>query len=110
MTATSSHLSSDRVNLLDLKEWLRREFLSFFEECPGKKLIIWDKQLTQPLGLIADYKVLKERGVEKMMDLRELKDGRILKKKDLSDISHVFFIVKPKLELMSLIASNVHSV
>lgn len=110
MATTSSHLSSDRVNLLDLKEWLRREFLSFFEDCPGKKLIIWDKQLTQPLGLIADYKVLKERGVEKMMDLRELRDGRILKKKDLSDISHIFFIVKPNLELMSLIASNVHSV
>lgn len=59
MTTTSSHLTSDKVNLLDLKEWLRREFLSFFEDCQGKKLIVWDKQLTQPLGLIADYKVLK---------------------------------------------------
>ena len=81
MAATLSHLSSDRVNLLELKEWLRREFLSFFEDCSGKKVnknklmfalykilfnfnlnnqcIIWDNQLTQPLGLIADYKVLK---------------------------------------------------
>ena len=31
-TATSSHLASDKVNLLELKEWLRREFLSFFED------------------------------------------------------------------------------
>lgn len=59
-TATSSHLASDKVNLLELKEWLRREFLSFFEDnITGKKLIVWDNQLTQPLGLIADYKVLK---------------------------------------------------
>ena len=36
--ATSSHLASDRVNLLELKEWLRREFLSFFEDCSGKKV------------------------------------------------------------------------
>jgi hypothetical protein len=36
--ATSSHLASDRVNLLELKEWLRREFLSFFEDVPGKKV------------------------------------------------------------------------
>lgn len=81
--ATSSHLVSDRVNLHELKEWLRREFLSFFEDHSGKKvvffavrfincpnliilvlfpntkMIIWDKQLTQPLGLIADYRVLK---------------------------------------------------
>ena len=34
----SSHLVSDRVNLLELKEWLRREFLSFFEEFSGKKV------------------------------------------------------------------------
>jgi hypothetical protein len=59
MATSSSHLASDRVNLLELKDWLRREFLSFFEDVPGKKLIIWDKHLTIPLGLIADYKVLK---------------------------------------------------
>lgn len=35
---TSSHLSSERVNLLELKEWLRREFLSFFEDFDGKKV------------------------------------------------------------------------
>ena len=106
MTTASSHLSSDKVNLLELKEWLRREFLSFFEDSSGKKCIIWDNQLTQPLGLIADYKVLKERGVEKMMDLRQINP---LKKKDVADIAHIFFIVKPKIELMSLIADHVHS-
>ncbi len=106
MSSTASHLASDKVNLLELREWLRREFLSFFEDCSGKKSIIWDNQLTQPLGLIADYKVLKERGVEKMMDLRQIKP---LRNKDVQDITHIFFIVKPKLELMSLIADNILS-
>ena len=106
MSSTASHLTSDKVNLLELREWLRREFLSFFEDCSGKKSIIWDNQLTQPLGLIADYKVLKERGVEKMMDLRQIKP---LRNKDVQDITHIFFIVKPKLELMSLIADNILS-
>jgi hypothetical protein len=41
-----------------------------------------------------------------MMDLRQMNP---LKKKDVSEISHIFFIVKPKLELMSLIADNIHS-
>ena len=44
-----------------------------------------------------------------MMDLRDLKDAKTLKKKDLQDISHIFFVVKPKLELMSLIADNILS-
>lgn len=69
-------------------------------------MIIWDNQLTQPLGLIADYKVLKERGVDKMMDLRQMNP---LKSKDVQDIAHIFFIVKSKLELMSIIAENIHS-
>jgi len=106
MSATASHLTSDKVNLLELREWLRRELLSFFEDCSGKKSIIWDNQLTQPLGLIADYKVLKERGVEKMMDLRQIKP---LRNRDVQDITHIFFIVKPKLELMNLIADNILS-
>lgn len=43
------------------------------------------------------------------MDLRDLREGKLLKKKDVQEVSHVFFIVKPKLELMSLIADNIHS-
>ncbi len=41
-----------------------------------------------------------------MMDLRQINP---LKNKDLPNLTHIFFIVKPKLELMSLIADNIHS-
>jgi hypothetical protein len=44
-----------------------------------------------------------------MMDLRDLKDAAVLKKKDVQDMSHIFFIVKPRLDLMHLIAQNIHS-
>ena len=40
------------------------------------------------------------------MDLRQI---NALKNKDVQDISHIFFVVKPKLELMSIIAENIHS-
>ena len=40
------------------------------------------------------------------MDLRQI---NALKTKDVQDISHIFFVVKPKLELMSIIAENIHS-
>ena len=41
-----------------------------------------------------------------MMDLRQMLP---LKTKDVPNVTHVFFVVKPKLELMSLIADNIHS-
>jgi hypothetical protein len=59
MASSASYLSTGKVNLLELKEWLRREFLSFFETYNGKKLIVWDNQLTIPIGLISEYSVLK---------------------------------------------------
>jgi hypothetical protein len=31
-------ISTGKVNLLELKEWLRREFLTFFEDSAGKKV------------------------------------------------------------------------
>lgn len=52
---------------------------------------------------------LKERSVEKMMDLRDLRDNKVLKKRDIPDISHIFFVVKPRLELMQIIADNIKS-
>ena len=41
-----------------------------------------------------------------MMDLRQLSP---LKSRDVQDMSHVFFVVKPRLDLMKLIADHVHS-
>ena len=41
-----------------------------------------------------------------MLDLRQMNP---LKARDVQDSAHVFFIVKPKLELMKLIADNIHS-
>ncbi len=35
---TSNSYLYEKVNLLELKEWLRRELLSFFENFNGKKV------------------------------------------------------------------------
>lgn len=104
---SSSYYANGKVNLLELKEWLRREFLTFFEECSGRKLIVWDNSLTGPIGLVAEYAVLKERGVDKMFDLKQID---LLKAKDVADFNHIFFIVKAKLDLMEIIANHIFSI
>ena len=39
-----------------------------------------------------------------MVDLKQID---LLKAKDISDYSHIFFIVRPKLELMEIIANHI---
>ncbi len=42
MTSYSNvSIPNGKVNLLELKEWLRREFLTFFEDSSGKKVKIY---------------------------------------------------------------------
>ncbi|ELW65502.1 Vacuolar protein sorting-associated protein 33A, partial [Tupaia chinensis] len=64
--------------------------------------IVWDESLTGPFGLIAQYSLLKEHEVEKMFTLR----GSRL---PAADVKNVIFLVRPRLELMDVIAENVLS-
>lgn len=48
--------------------------------------------------------IIKERGVEKMVDLKQID---LLKARDITDFAHIFFIVRPKLELMEIIANHI---
>uniref|UniRef100_A0A8C1Y922 Vacuolar protein sorting-associated protein 33A n=1 Tax=Cyprinus carpio TaxID=7962 RepID=A0A8C1Y922_CYPCA len=64
--------------------------------------IVWDEYLTGPFGLIAQYSLLKEHEVEKMFTL---KGGRIPS----AAVKNIVFFVRPRLELMDIIAENVAS-
>uniref|UniRef100_A0A452IP18 Vacuolar protein sorting-associated protein 33A n=1 Tax=Gopherus agassizii TaxID=38772 RepID=A0A452IP18_9SAUR len=64
--------------------------------------IVWDEYLTGPFGLIAQYSLLKEHEVEKMFTL---KAGRLPP----ADVKNIIFLVRPRLELMDIIAENVLS-
>ncbi|XP_053224346.1 vacuolar protein sorting-associated protein 33A isoform X4 [Podarcis raffonei] len=98
----AAHLNSGRVNLMALREAGRKELREFLDKCAGSKAIVWDEYLTGPFGLIAQYSLLKEHEVEKMFTL---KPGRLPP----ADVKNIIFFVRPRLELMDIIAENVLS-
>ncbi|TKC50246.1 hypothetical protein EI555_000739 [Monodon monoceros] len=98
----AAHLSYGRVNLNVLREAVRRELREFLDKCAGSKAIVWDEYLTGPFGLIAQYSLLKEHEVEKMFTL---KGSRL----PAADVKNIIFVVRPRLELMDIIAENVLS-
>nr|XP_030716065.1 vacuolar protein sorting-associated protein 33A isoform X3 [Globicephala melas] len=98
----AAHLSYGRVNLNVLREAVRRELREFLDKCAGSKAIVWDEYLTGPFGLIAQYSLLKEHEVEKMFTL---KGSRL----PAADVKNIIFVVRPRLELMDVIAENVLS-
>ncbi|XP_039218625.1 vacuolar protein sorting-associated protein 33A [Crotalus tigris] len=98
----AAHLSSGRVPLTALREAGRRELRAFLDKCAGSKAIVWDEYLTGPFGLIAQYSLLKEHEVEKMFTLK----GGLLPP---ADVKNIIFFVRPRLELMDIIADNVLS-
>uniref|UniRef100_A0A8D2JE91 Vacuolar protein sorting-associated protein 33A n=1 Tax=Sciurus vulgaris TaxID=55149 RepID=A0A8D2JE91_SCIVU len=98
----AAHLSYGRVNLNVLREAVRRELREFLDKCAGSKAIVWDEYLTGPFGLIAQYSLLKEHEVEKMFTL---KGSRL----PAADVKNIIFFVRPRLELMDVIAENVLS-
>uniref|UniRef100_A0A8C6H2R7 Vacuolar protein sorting-associated protein 33A n=1 Tax=Mus spicilegus TaxID=10103 RepID=A0A8C6H2R7_MUSSI len=85
----AAHLSYGRVNLNVLREAVRRELREFLDKCAGSKAIVWDEYLTGPFGLIAQYSLLKVICI--------------------SDVKNIIFLVRPRLELMDIIAENVLS-
>uniref|UniRef100_A0A673LEN3 Vacuolar protein sorting-associated protein 33A n=1 Tax=Sinocyclocheilus rhinocerous TaxID=307959 RepID=A0A673LEN3_9TELE len=98
----ASHLFCGRVNLNILREAARKDLREFLDKCSGSKAIVWDEYLTGPFGLIAQYSLLKEHEVEKMFTL---KGGRIPS----ASVKNIVFFVRPRLELMDIIAENVAS-
>uniref|UniRef100_A0A667HH84 VPS33A core subunit of CORVET and HOPS complexes n=1 Tax=Lynx canadensis TaxID=61383 RepID=A0A667HH84_LYNCA len=80
---------------------VRRELREFLDKCAGEA-IVWDEYLTGPFGLIAQYSLLKEHEVEKMFTL---KGSRL----PAADVKNIIFFVRPRLELMDIIAENVLS-
>eukprot|EP00794_Sanderia_malayensis_P018179 gene18179-19993_t len=95
-----AHLSSGKVNLALVREAARRELLSCLDRCPGSKAIVWDEKLTGPVGLVAEYSLLKEHEVGKMVPLSS---GKLPP----CDEHNIIFLVRPKLELMHVIAENI---
>lgn len=76
----------------------RNNLINLLEKCPGKKAIVWDNNLAGPVGLVAQYTILREHMVTKMYPLRPTALPE-------TDVDHVIFISRPKLHLMDYIGN-----
>ncbi|XP_041972042.1 vacuolar protein sorting-associated protein 33A [Aricia agestis] len=98
----STHLSGGRLNVAFLHETMRKELLNLLQLCDGPKVTIWDEWLAGPVGLVAQYSLLKEHEV---VDMFPLRPGSL----PLTAVKHIIFIARPKLNLMDLVADYIQS-
>jgi len=96
------HLNQGRVKVGDLRELGRQELLGILDSIPGTKVLVWDECLTGPIGLVAEYSVLKEHDVVKMFPLNS--SGLPAVKAD-----NVVYIVRPTVQNCDVIASNIRA-
>ncbi|XP_023017702.2 vacuolar protein sorting-associated protein 33A [Leptinotarsa decemlineata] len=97
-----SHLQGGKVDVSLIQISARNDLINLLEKCPGKKALVWDNSLAGPVGLVAQYTILREHMVTKMYPLRPVPLPE-------TEVDHIIFISRPKLHLMDYIAQNVHS-
>lgn len=118
-----SHLQTGKVDISLIQSAARNNLINLLEKCSGSKAIVWDNSLAGtsnnylmllsafhiclcplagPVGLVAQYAVLREHSVVKMYPLRAVPLPE-------TDVKHIIFITRPKLHLMDLVAQNVHN-
>ncbi|XP_026314252.1 vacuolar protein sorting-associated protein 33A [Hyposmocoma kahamanoa] len=98
----STHLSGGRLNVALVQETMRKDLLNLLQLCEGPKVTIWDEWLAGPVGLVAQYALLKEHEVTDMFPLRPGSLPTI-------SVKHIVFIARPKLVLMDLVADYIIS-
>jgi hypothetical protein len=69
---------------------------------PWLQVLVWDECLTGPVGLIAEYSVLKEHEVTKMFPLKS--GGGALPP---INADNVVFIVRPVVDICDAVAANI---
>ncbi|PSN50584.1 Vacuolar protein sorting-associated protein 33A [Blattella germanica] len=99
----ANHLSGGKVNVAQVQELARKEFLQLLGKCDGSKAIVWDESLAGPVGLVAKYSLLKKTEVMMMFPLR---GGKLPP----ADVRNIIFITRPQLHLMDLVADNVYGI
>ena len=80
-----------------------QELLGILDRISGSKVLVWDECLTGPIGLIAEYSVLKEHDVIKMFPLNP--SGLPAFKAD-----NVVFIIRPTVSNCDIISANIRLV
>jgi hypothetical protein len=97
---SQAELNSGKVKMGDIREVSRQEFLDLLDQLTGTKVLVWDQALTGPMGLVAEYSILKEHEVVKMFPLA----GGPLPP---TTADNIVFITRPTLSCMDSIADNI---
>lgn len=97
-----SYLQGGKVDISLIQISARNNLINFLEKCSGKKALVWDNSLAGPVGLIAQYTILREHMVTKMFPLRPEPLPE-------TNVDHVIFISRPKLHLMNYIGIHLNS-
>ncbi|XP_062505402.1 vacuolar protein sorting-associated protein 33A-like [Corticium candelabrum] len=95
--ATAQHLSSGSINVAVIRDAARRELLDCLDRCEGTKALVWDDGLTGPFGLIAEYTLLKDHNVTKMVLIQS-------DPVPAGSVQHVVFLCRPLIHLMDRVA------
>ncbi|CAG8439118.1 13289_t:CDS:10 [Acaulospora colombiana] len=95
-----SHLgtTNSTLNVAVLRELARKELTNVLDSIRGKKCLVLDPNISGPLSLIAEFSLLKDHGVEKIIYLQQ----GILE----TDIYSFIYICRPQLQYMKYIAGH----
>ncbi|XP_030382122.1 vacuolar protein sorting-associated protein 33A [Scaptodrosophila lebanonensis] len=94
-----SHLKSQRVNLQLLQEAAHNELVQHLERIEGSKVVVLDKALVLPLGLVTEVKVFTERNIKLIVLSGELDVPK--------DVTNIIYIVRPQVSLMDQVGNHV---
>ncbi|KAM0949673.1 putative sec1-like protein [Dioscorea sansibarensis] len=94
------NLDNSPLNFGSLREQSQRELLSILKSIRGSKCMVIDPKLGGSLSLLIQTSLLKENGVE----LRHISADPVQ-----TDCSKVLYLVRPQLNLMKLISSNIQN-
>ncbi|KAI1320180.1 hypothetical protein EDD11_001784 [Mortierella claussenii] len=98
---TGAHLGHTSLNIDSLRDLARKELVNVLDSVQGKKGLVLDPNLSGPLGLIAEFALLKDHGVEKIYHLQS---GPLE-----TDCKNLIYICRPQVNYMKFIAEHIHT-
>lgn len=94
------NLDNAPLNIASIRDQSQKELINILKNIRGKKCLVIDPKLGGSLSLIIQTSLLKEHGVE----LRYLSAEPIQ-----TECTKVIYLVRPQLNLMKFICSNIHN-
>jgi len=94
-----AHLSNAPINLGALREHARKELIQILDSINGKLALVLDKDLSGPLGLVAEVDLLSRHGVDQYYHL--------LPDELNTDCTKIIYICRPRMDFMRYIASHI---